>query len=101
MISFKKPEAKSTALDEAIDGLVLELAGADEGSEEEARIADSIKKLSEAKAVLLNADQPDFVKADTVVTVAGSLLGIIAILSFEHVNVITSKALGFVVKPKF
>jgi hypothetical protein len=100
VFSLKKPETKSTSLDEAIDTLVSELAGAQDGSEEEARISESVKKLCEAKATLQNADQPDFVKADTLALIAGNLAGIVLILSFEHVNVITSKALSFVTKPK-
>jgi hypothetical protein len=38
------------------------------------------------------------VKPDTLALIAGNLAGIAIILSFEQVNVITSKALGFVAK---
>lgn len=100
MFNFQKPEPKRTPLDDAIDNLVLEIGSLDEGSEEQNRHADSIKKLCEAKATLQNADQPDFVKAETLAMIAGNLAGIVMILSFEHVNVITSKALSFVFRPK-
>lgn len=42
--------------------------------------------------------KPKSISPDVVLTVAGNLVGILAILHFERVNVITSKALGFVLK---
>jgi hypothetical protein len=40
------------------------------------------------------------VSPDAVIAVVGNLLGIYSILGYERVNVITSKALGFVTKTK-
>lgn len=44
------------------------------------------------------ATQPKRVSPDAVLNAVVSLIGIVAILKFESVNVITSKALGFVKK---
>lgn len=37
---------------------------------------------------------------DTMILAAGNLLGILIIVKFEQMNVMTSKAISFVVKPK-
>lgn len=40
------------------------------------------------------------VSPDTILLVAGNLLGILAVLNYERLHVVTSKALGFVMKPR-
>jgi hypothetical protein len=49
---------------------------------------------------LLDNDKPKTLSKETILTVAANLIGIILILRHENVNVITSKALGFVVRPR-
>lgn len=93
---------EETDLQVAITEAIAGLKGLDDGSEEYARAATALKTLMEARAIEVEKIEksPWLPSADTVVTVAGSLFGIIAILSFEKANVITSKALNFVAKPK-
>ena len=68
---------------------------------EEATIAASnLKTLMEARAIEDNIEKPWRPSADTVVLVAGNILGIGAILLFEQKGVITSKALSLLMKPK-
>jgi hypothetical protein len=45
-------------------------------------------------------EQSRSVSKDTLATVGANLLGIFMILKHERVNVITSKALNFVIRPK-
>lgn len=98
MFNLKKPEPKPTALDNVIETLTHELESEAAGSEEEARIADALKKACEAKAALLNADTPDFVRAEVWATIAASLAGTVLMLNYEHAHVITSKVLGHIIR---
>ena len=45
---------------------------------------------------MMEKEKPSSVSKETMLTVAANLLGIILIIKHENVNVITSKALGFV-----
>jgi hypothetical protein len=47
---------------------------------------------------MLETEKPAYVSKDTIVNAATNLLGILLIIKHEHVNVITSKALGFVTR---
>lgn len=47
---------------------------------------------------MLDYQSPSPVSRDVVATIAANLLGILLIIKHEDVNVITSKALGFVIK---
>lgn len=44
------------------------------------------------------ASKPRLIKPDTMALIAANLLGIVLIMNFEKANVITSKALGFVMR---
>ena len=65
------------------------------GSEEHKKIMDAAVTLHG----LMDEDPPG-VSKDTLVLVAGNLLGIFLIIKHEHVNVVTSKALGLVLRPR-
>ena len=45
-------------------------------------------------------DKPSSVSKETLFTVGGNLVGIVMILKHEWANPITSKALGFVIRPR-
>jgi hypothetical protein len=49
---------------------------------------------------MLDKEKPASVSKDTMLTVGANLVGIILILKHEHVNVISSKALGFIMRPR-
>lgn len=61
-------------------------------------------KLAETQCKMVETDckvttvQKKKVSPDTVAVIAGNLLGIGLILGFEKMNIITSKAIGFVLK---
>jgi exopolyphosphatase/pppGpp-phosphohydrolase len=49
---------------------------------------------------MLDKEKPSSVSKEALLTVGANLLGIILIIKHENVNVITSKALGFVIRPR-
>lgn len=96
MIFTKKD--KRTNLEREIDVLVLKLAGTfDEHSKEYGDNLAILERLVSLNDKIQN-QKKDTVSKDTLVVVAGNLLGIALILSYEKLNIITSKALSFVIK---
>lgn len=91
MFSSKKTE--TTALQDAIEALLRELAGHEGSSEEYARIVERLTELHK----LQEPTAPPLSK-DVIVNAAASLGGILLILNHERAHVVTSKALGFVMK---
>jgi hypothetical protein len=85
-----------TVLDETIDAALAQLKGIEVGSDDYTRRMDQITKLYTLK----EKNTPKRVSPDVLVQTAGSLAGILLILSYERAHVITSKALGFVLKTK-
>jgi hypothetical protein len=49
---------------------------------------------------LMDEEKPSSVSKDVMLTVAANLLGILLIIKHESVNVISSKALSFVMRPR-
>lgn len=100
MFSLKKTDPKPTAIDEAIERLVSQMDGYDTYSDEYTKMVANLKVLTEANEVAKTTAKPDIVSANTAAMIAGNLVGIVLILSFEKANVITSKSLSFVLKPR-
>jgi hypothetical protein len=98
VFKFRKEE-ESTDLQEEITALIEAMSDQDRTSEEYATMATVVKTLMEAHAVETTANKPNFPSADTMLSVGGSLVGILLIMSFEKANVITTKSLNFI--PKF
>ncbi len=92
---FTKPKPKS-GLENAIDFALLDIVGRDPAGDDFARATDQIAKLHKMK----EAETPSRVSPDTLVLAATNIAGIVMIIKHEHFNVITSKALGFVLKPR-
>lgn len=65
-------------------------------SEEYATILDRVVKLHKLK----EESKPSRVNPDTWVLAGTNLLGIIMILKHEQLNVITSKAMSFIIRPR-
>lgn len=86
--------SKPSALDSAIDRAFADLAKCTVASDQYAARMDEINKLYKLKEQ--TASKP--VSKDTLILVAGNLIGIFAILYHEQAHVITTKALGFVIK---
>ena len=91
---FARKLTSRTKLDEAIDALLERIAEEPYDSEETPRIVDQITKL----AKLRDSNPSKRPSPDTLILVAGNLLGIVLIIGHERANVITSKAIAFVMK---
>jgi hypothetical protein len=87
--------ANPTHLEQVIDQLLTKLEDTAPESDDYARIVDQLAKLHN----LLPKNEP-FVKPDVVIGAATNLIGILAILNYERVHIITSKAVGFVLKSR-
>lgn len=84
-------------LDKVIDLALLELQDHSAMSDEYAHIIKQIEKLYALKAPKKDQKAVD---PNTLLTVMGNLAGIGLILNYERLHVVTSKALGFVLKSK-
>lgn len=94
---FTKTEKTPDALQEAIDTLYRELAGYPAHGDEYDNITDQIVKLKKLQNELTHSWKPS---PDAIVGAVGSLAGIVLILNYEKMGIVTSKALGFVGKMK-
>lgn len=65
-------------------------------SEEYAKTLNVVERLHE----MLEEEKPSSVSKDALFAVGANLLGILMIIKHENVNVITSKALSFVIRPR-
>ena len=83
---------KRTNLEKTIDSALKAMEGLSPDSKEYAEIASNVEKLYKAKG------NEKTISPDTIAVVAGNLIGLALIMSFERANVITTKALGFVIK---
>lgn len=90
-------KSKHTILLEAsIERAVRNLGDHEPGSEEYGKTLDHVVKLHK----LLEEDKSTTVSKDMMVAAGTNLLGIVMILGSEWIAPITSKALGFVVRPR-
>lgn len=85
---------KRTNLEKEIDNALSSLKGLDPSSEEYTFAVQNIETLYKAKSYEANR----FISRDTLCIVGGNLLGILIILGYEKADIITSKALGFVIR---
>lgn len=94
---IKKTSEEKTLLDQAIDELFAELKGHDANTDEFDKITTQIEKLYKVKSSLKDENR---MSKDALIAVIGNLAGIVMILGYERANVVTSKALSFVLKSK-
>ena len=88
---FKK---EKTMLEKEIEDVLLDMKDMDLNSDEYEVALNHLSTLHEIKS----KEKKWNVSPDTMAIVAGNLLGIILILKHEELNVITSKAMNFVIK---
>lgn len=87
---------KKNALEDQIDDLHNQLDKEEVGSEQHNRLMTALERCYKIKK-----DQTfDRVDANTKAAIIGNLAGIALILNYERVHVISTKALGFIVKSK-
>ena len=85
---------KRTNLEKEIDEVLRLMTISDRTSEDYELYLDRLEVLYKLK----NGDVKNVVSPDTLAIIAGNLLGIGMILTYERFHVITSKAIGFVIK---
>lgn len=95
MFTAKTPREASN-LEKAIDTLLTQMSVVSCDSDEYAKMVVSLDKLYKLKEI----DAPKRVSPDTLALIGGNIAGILLIIGHEKVNVITTKALGFVLKAR-
>lgn len=87
---------ESSSLENAIEKAIRELGNHPIGSEDYVRTLDQVVKLHKMR----EEEKSSSVSKDTLVVAGTNLLGIILIIKHEFVNVITSRALSLILKPR-
>jgi hypothetical protein len=85
---------KNTYVDNEISRIVLAMQDMEVDSDKYGATLERLSKLQKIR----QEEKPDRVSSDTIAAVAANLIGIAIIIKHENVNVITSKALGFIPK---
>lgn len=89
--SFKKDRAN---IEDEIESVLEQMAPMDPTSKEYTVAAENLEKLLKARSYGSKKE----ISPDTIAMIVANLAGIALILSFEKLNVISTKALGFVPK---
>lgn len=90
------PKNEPTKLDVAIMRLLEEMETYGPDSPEYPKMLSYLEKLNTVKT----QTRRNKVDANTIAIVAGNLFGILIIVAYEQKNVMASKAVGFILKPK-
>ena len=94
---IKKKVHEPTPLDEAIANILSEMQGVNADDKEYAAMADQLVKLMKLKKEI----EPSWhVSPDVLIAAGANILGILLILNYEKLGIVTSKALSFVAKLK-
>jgi hypothetical protein len=93
---FTKKNSEPTAHQIAMNEMYRAMAGVSEDSPEYTNMVDNLIKLN----AIAESNSKKGVSADTVALILGNLAGILMIVGHERANVVTSKALSFVMKLK-
>lgn len=93
---FNSKLRPKTKLEEALDRAYTKLESLEIDSKEYRDTLDHIAKLHKMK----EDEKPDSVSKDTMALIVTNLLGIFMIIHHERMDIITSKALPFVAKPR-
>lgn len=93
---LSKSPAEKSGLDKAIDMLFAEMQGFTADTDEYTSMVAHMDTLYKLKEI----DKPERVSRDTLAIVAGNLVAAAMILGYERANVVTSKALSFMLKTR-
>lgn len=86
------PKEDRMTFEKEVERVLTHMNGLEPDSQEYADEVKNLKTLCEARGVKSNRT----VSVDTLITVAANLLGIVFILEYEQVHVLTSKAISLV-----
>jgi hypothetical protein len=95
-MNIKNITNKDENLNKEIDRVLTRMSTIDPTTTEYADLTASLSKLYEFK----ESTSKNKLSKDTMAIVAGNLLGIIMIVGHEKAHVVTSKAIGFVLKAR-
>lgn len=88
---------EQTALQTAMDNAMKKLSRHEVGSDEYNKVLESVIKIHAMKV----KEKPDSLSLDTLVLTMSNLVGIVLIIGHEQIgNVLTSKALGLLIRPR-
>lgn len=90
---FRKTEP--TIYDEPIDKVLESMRTYDTVDGEFVKLMDYLERLTKLKA-----EKHSKVDPNTIALIAGNLAGILVIVAYEQKNVMTSKAMGFILRAK-
>jgi hypothetical protein len=93
---FIGTEKKTEPLDDQIAAVLKSMTTAGPDSEEYPKLLEHLERLHQIKT----KSRRDPVSLDTVVSTAGTLLGILAIVAYEQKHVMVSKGFGWIPRPK-
>lgn len=94
---FDTPEAQhADGLNKLIDQITESMLTMTPGSKEYTEAVDQLSQINELK----EKPSKNRVDPDTLAVVFGNLLGILIIVKFERMNVMTSKATSLLLRPK-
>jgi hypothetical protein len=91
-MKFTTKKDKRTKVERLMDEQLEQLMDQAKTQKEVAEVLALIERREELKS------KKKQLSPDTIAVIAGNLLGIILILGYERANVITTKALGFVIR---
>lgn len=93
---FKKNTKETKSIDLATEELIEKLRSLDPTTEQYSAAVKNFEVLEKAKSHKKDMS----ISPDVALTVGGNLVGILAVLNFERLGVVTSKAIGMVLKAK-
>lgn len=95
MFTWKQVREK-TSLDKAIEKLMSEMQEYKGDDPEYPKMVKQLEKLYAMKEL----EKPDHISYDTAVTVGGTVLAVLIMVMYERTNIMSSKALNFLPRPK-
>ncbi len=95
-----KPSSNASGLSDAIDEMLVQLHEEDENSDVYAGMVDQLAKLYALKEIDHKITSPSRIDVNTLVLASANVIGILAIVGHERTNIITSKAVGLLMKLK-
>lgn len=93
-----KKQNEPTEIDLAINRILERMQYVDPETEEYGTLVARLDKIHSMK--IAEKNDRNKLSSDAILTAGVSILGILLIIGHERINVITTKALGFVAKPK-
>jgi predicted type IV restriction endonuclease len=85
---------KKISIDDEVEHVLVALSALAPDSEEYSATVKNLKELCEARSKKASR----LVELDTIIAAGTNILGILLILSYEQLHVISTKAIGFIVK---